>query len=60
MTAQYCEPWLRTQEAFTLATSRECARVLSEDIRRMLGHSIHPPFMGQVNGMHPKRLLETV
>ncbi|GAA3265481.1 hypothetical protein GCM10020218_001450 [Dactylosporangium vinaceum] len=30
----------------------------SEDIRRMLGYSIHPPFMGMLNGMHPKRLLQ--
>lgn len=59
VTAQYCEPWLRPQEAFTLSTSRDCARAVSEDIRRMLGYSIHPPFIGQVNGMHPKRLLET-
>jgi len=33
-------------------------RAVSEDIRRMLGYSIHPPFIGQVDGMHPKRLLE--
>ena len=26
--------------------------------QRMLGYSIHPPFIGQVDGMHPKRLLE--
>lgn len=57
ITAQYCEPWLRPQEAFTLSTTRETARVVSEDIRRMLGYSIHPPFIGQVDGMHPKRLL---
>ncbi|WP_194818787.1 phytanoyl-CoA dioxygenase family protein [Nocardia sp. XZ_19_385] len=58
LTAQYCEPWLRPQEAFTLSTPREVVRVVSEDIRRMLGYSIHPPFIGQVDGMHPKRLLE--
>jgi ectoine hydroxylase-related dioxygenase (phytanoyl-CoA dioxygenase family) len=58
LTAQYCEPWLRPQEAFTLSTTRETARAVSEDIRRMLGYSIHPPFIGQVDGMHPKRLLE--
>lgn len=56
-TAQYCQPWLRTQEAFTLSTDRDVVRAVSEDIRRMLGYSIHPPFMGMVNGMHPKRLL---
>lgn len=58
VTAQYCEPWLRTQEAFTLSISRDTVRAVSEDIRRMLGYSIHPPFIGQVDGMHPKRLLE--
>lgn len=58
VTAQYCEPWLRPQEAFTLSTTRETVRTVSEDIRRMLGYSIHPPFIGQVEGMHPKRLLE--
>jgi hypothetical protein len=58
VTAQYCEPWLRPQEAFSLSTTRDTARVVSEDIRRMLGYSIHPPFIGQVDGMHPKRLLE--
>jgi hypothetical protein len=58
MTAQYCEPWLRPQEAFTLSTDRDTVRAVSEDIRRMLGYSIHPPFIGQVDGMHPKRLLE--
>jgi len=58
VTAQYCEPWLRPQEAFTLSTTRNTVRAVSEDIRRMLGYSIHPPFIGQVDGMHPKRLLE--
>ncbi|MFE7721299.1 phytanoyl-CoA dioxygenase family protein [Nocardia rhizosphaerihabitans] len=58
VTAQYCEPWLRPQEAFTLSTTRDTARRVSEDLRRMLGYSIHPPFIGQVDGMHPRRLLE--
>ncbi|MGW4122834.1 phytanoyl-CoA dioxygenase family protein [Nocardia sp. NPDC004711] len=58
LTAQYCEPWLRPQEAFTLSMTRDTVRAVSEDIRRMLGYSIHPPFIGQVDGMHPKRLLE--
>ena len=57
-TAQYCQPWLRTQEAFTLSTSMDVVREVSEDIRRMLGYSIHPPFVGMVDGMHPRRLLD--
>jgi ectoine hydroxylase-related dioxygenase (phytanoyl-CoA dioxygenase family) len=58
VTAQYCQPWLRPMEAFTLSISREIARTVSDDIRRMLGYSIHPPFVGAVDGLHPLRLLE--
>ncbi|QFU77155.1 phytanoyl-CoA dioxygenase family protein [Halioglobus maricola] len=57
ITAQYCEPWLRTQENYFLSVSRETAAEVSENMRRMLGYSIHPPFMGMVEGMHPKRKL---
>ncbi|MGF0316757.1 phytanoyl-CoA dioxygenase family protein [Nocardia fluminea] len=57
-TAQYCQPWLRTQEAFTLSTPPRIARTVSEDMRRMLGYSIHPSFIGAVDGMHPQRLLD--
>ncbi|KAA5841836.1 phytanoyl-CoA dioxygenase family protein [Pseudomonas chlororaphis] len=58
LTAQYCEPWARQQENFILSTPRHVARQCSEHIQRMLGYSIHAPFMGMVNGMHPKRMLE--
>jgi len=58
VTAQYCEPWLRPMEAFTLSVPRDIARIVSDDLRRMLGYSIHPPFVGAVDGMHPLRLLE--
>jgi ectoine hydroxylase-related dioxygenase (phytanoyl-CoA dioxygenase family) len=57
LTAQYCEPWLRPQEAFTLSVPRPIAAGLSDDLRRMLGYSIHPPFVGMVDGRHPARLL---
>ena len=57
LTAQYCEPFLRTQENYFLSVSPETAATVSEDLRRMLGYSIHPPFMGMSNGMHPKRML---
>lgn len=59
ITAQYCEPWLRPMEAYTLSISRDIARQVSDDIRRMLGYSIHPPFVGAVDGLHPLRLLDT-
>ena len=58
VTCQYCEPWLRQQENFTLEISRQTAAGLSENLLRMIGYSVLPPFYGMVNGMHPKRLLE--
>jgi hypothetical protein len=58
VTAQYCQPWLRPMEAFTLSIPRDVARTLSPDIQRMIGYSIHPPFVGAVDGLHPIRLLE--
>lgn len=58
VTAQYCAPWARQQENFSLSVPLERARQCSEHIQRMLGYSIHPPFMGMVDGMHPRRLLE--
>jgi hypothetical protein len=40
-----------------LAIPRETAARYSERIQELLGYSIHPPFMGYVDGMHPRRLI---
>jgi hypothetical protein len=57
-TAQYCEPWARQQENYSLAISRERARLCSETVQGMLGYSMLFPFIGFVDGRDPKRLLE--
>jgi hypothetical protein len=57
-TAQYCEPWARQQENYSLAISRDRARLCSETVRAMLGYSMLFPFIGFVDGRDPKRLLE--
>lgn len=58
VTTQYCEPWARVQENMSLAVPREVVRNCSPIMQAMLGYSIHPPFMGMVNGQSPLRLLE--
>jgi ectoine hydroxylase-related dioxygenase (phytanoyl-CoA dioxygenase family) len=58
VSAQYCAPWCRTQENYSLSLSRQTVKQCSVHIQRMLGYSIHAPFMGFVDGKHPKRLLE--
>jgi len=57
-TTQYCEPWARQQENYSLAISRERAKLCSETIQGLLGYSMLFPFIGFVNGRDPKRLLE--
>jgi hypothetical protein len=49
---------LRPQESQLLIVPPDDARQCSERMRTMLGYSIHPPFIGQVDGMHPLRLVD--
>jgi ectoine hydroxylase-related dioxygenase (phytanoyl-CoA dioxygenase family) len=56
---QYCQPWARQQENYMVSVPRECAAQMSPRVQSMLGYSIHPPFMGHVRGIHPRRLLES-
>jgi ectoine hydroxylase-related dioxygenase (phytanoyl-CoA dioxygenase family) len=55
---QYCQPWLRPQESQLLIAPPDVARRYSARGRAMLGYSIHPPFVGQVDGMHPLRVVD--
>jgi ectoine hydroxylase-related dioxygenase (phytanoyl-CoA dioxygenase family) len=55
---QYCQPWARQQENYTLGIPPAQARAMSPRVRQLLGYSIHPPFMGHVHGVHPGRLLD--
>lgn len=58
ITPQYCAGWARPLETMTLAVPQEIVATLPERARELLGYSIHPPFLGYVDGLHPKRLLE--
>jgi ectoine hydroxylase-related dioxygenase (phytanoyl-CoA dioxygenase family) len=55
---QYCQPWLRQQESQLLVMPPEKAAACTPRMRAMLGYSIHPPFMGQVEGLSPVRLVD--
>jgi ectoine hydroxylase-related dioxygenase (phytanoyl-CoA dioxygenase family) len=59
ITPQYCAGWVRQLENMSLAVPAELAEKLPERARELIGYSIHPPFMGYVDGVHPKRLLRT-
>jgi ectoine hydroxylase-related dioxygenase (phytanoyl-CoA dioxygenase family) len=57
ITPQYCAGWIRQLENMCLAVPPDVAEKLPERARELIGYSIHPPFMGYVDGVHPKRLL---
>jgi ectoine hydroxylase-related dioxygenase (phytanoyl-CoA dioxygenase family) len=58
ITLQYCAPWARQQENMFLAVPDGITRSLSPRVRALMGYSIHPPFMGHVDSMHPERRLK--
>ena len=54
---EYVSTWLRPQENHVLAVPREVARTLPERLQELLGYNIHPPFLGNVDGRHPRKVL---
>ncbi len=58
ITPQYCAAWCRQMESMLLAVPPEVVAGCSPRVQQLLGYSIHPPFMGHVNGMHPNRTLQ--
>ena len=59
ITPQYCMPGLRQIENMALAVPPSVAGKYSPRIQEMLGYAtIDPGFMGYVDGVHPKRLID--
>ena len=54
---QYATAWARQQENFMMALGVDGARGVPERLQELIGYSIHPPFMGMIDGRHPKKLL---
>jgi ectoine hydroxylase-related dioxygenase (phytanoyl-CoA dioxygenase family) len=54
---EYVSSWLRAQENHLLAVPQDVAAGLPEKLQELLGYNIHPPFMGYVDGRHPRRVL---
>jgi ectoine hydroxylase-related dioxygenase (phytanoyl-CoA dioxygenase family) len=54
---EYATSWLRPQENQCLAVPRGVARQLPERLQELLGYNIYPPFLGYVDGSHPRKVL---
>jgi ectoine hydroxylase-related dioxygenase (phytanoyl-CoA dioxygenase family) len=56
----YAVSWLRPVENHVLVVPPAAASGLSERLQELLGYNIHPPFIGYVDGRHPRKLIEEV
>ncbi len=54
---EYAAGWLRQQENHCLAVPREVVKELPERLQELLGYNIYPPFVGYVDGVHPRKVL---
>ena len=54
----YAASWLRPVENHVLAVPTDVVSTLPERLQELLGYNIHPPFIGYVDGRHPRKLLE--
>jgi ectoine hydroxylase-related dioxygenase (phytanoyl-CoA dioxygenase family) len=54
---EYAAGWLRQQENHCLAVPRATVRQLPERLAELLGYNIYPPFVGYVDGSHPRKAL---
>jgi ectoine hydroxylase-related dioxygenase (phytanoyl-CoA dioxygenase family) len=53
----YAASWLRPVENHVLAVPRDVVAQLPERLQELLGYNIGPPFIGYVDGRHPKHTL---
>ena len=54
---EYVAAWLRPQENHVIGVAPELVATLPERLQELLGYNIFPPFMGYVDGRHPRRFL---
>ena len=54
----YGASWLRSVENHVLAVPGDVVRQLPERLQELLGYNVFPPFLGYVDGRHPRHVLE--
>jgi ectoine hydroxylase-related dioxygenase (phytanoyl-CoA dioxygenase family) len=54
---EYAAGWLRPQENHVIGVPPEVVAAVPERLQELLGYGIYPPFVGYVDGRHPRRFL---
>jgi ectoine hydroxylase-related dioxygenase (phytanoyl-CoA dioxygenase family) len=55
---EFVASWLKPQENHILAVSPDVVAGLPERLQELLGYNVYPPFVGNVDGRHPRKTLE--
>jgi ectoine hydroxylase-related dioxygenase (phytanoyl-CoA dioxygenase family) len=56
---EYVSAWLRPQENHVIAVNRATVKKLPVRLQELLGWTVTPPFLGYVDGRHPRRFLDS-
>jgi ectoine hydroxylase-related dioxygenase (phytanoyl-CoA dioxygenase family) len=54
---EFVASWLRPQENHVIGVPREIVRDLPPELQELLGYNVYPPFLGNVDGRHPRKYL---
>lgn len=55
---EFCASWIRPQENHVLGVPPDVARELPTKLQELLGYNVYPPFVGYVDGRHPRKALD--
>jgi ectoine hydroxylase-related dioxygenase (phytanoyl-CoA dioxygenase family) len=55
---EYCSGWIRAQENHVIGVPTDVAATLPPRLQELLGYNVYPPFIGNVDGRHPRKYLE--
>jgi ectoine hydroxylase-related dioxygenase (phytanoyl-CoA dioxygenase family) len=54
---EYVAVWLRPQENHVIGVAPDIVATLPQKLQELLGYNVYPPFLGYVDGRHPRRFL---
>jgi ectoine hydroxylase-related dioxygenase (phytanoyl-CoA dioxygenase family) len=55
---EFVAAWVRPQENHVLGVPKDVVRELPTKLQELLGYNVYPPFVGNVDGRHPRKYLE--
>jgi len=55
---EYSAGWIRPQENHVIGVPSDVVRTLPVRLQELLGYNVYPPFLGNVDGRHPRKFLD--